>query len=68
MMMQEASRRHVADAGNEADDAVQAEADRRTGNPEEVVQQMREQVEVLVVERLAAALCERGVTGSRVLR
>ena len=49
----------VADAGNEADDAVEPEADRSAGNPDEVVQHMRQQVEVLVVEGLAAAFHAR---------
>jgi len=45
----------VADARDEADDAIEAKADRGAGNFDEVIEQVRQEVEVLVVERLAAA-------------
>src|ERR1700733_10279612 len=45
----------VADAGNEADDAVETEANRGTRNFDEVVEHMRQEVEVFVVEGTAAA-------------
>jgi len=45
----------IADAGDEADDAVQAEADGGAGNFDEVIQHMRQEIEVFVVESLASA-------------
>ena len=40
----------VADAGDEADDAVEAEADGGAGDADEVVEEVREEVEVAVGE------------------
>ena len=40
----------ISHPGNQADDAVDAEADRCPGDAEPVVKHMREQVEVFVIE------------------
>jgi uncharacterized protein YecE (DUF72 family) len=44
----------VADAGDESHDAIEAKADGGTGNSDEIVQHMRQEIEVFVIERLAA--------------
>jgi hypothetical protein len=49
----------IADAGDEADDAVKAEPDGRAGNLDEVVEDVREHVELFVVECLATEAAAR---------
>ena len=48
---------HVAETGNEADDAVESKADGRTGDAEPVVEHMGEQFEVLVGKETTANTC-----------
>ena len=52
--------KNVADAGDEADDAVKAEPDGRAGNLDEVVEEVREHVEVFIVECFPTGAAARG--------
>ena len=54
----------VAEAGDEADEAVEAEADGGAGDAEPVVEQMGEQVEIFVGEKLLGAGAEAGAGGA----
>jgi len=45
--------KHIAQPGDEADDAVQSEANGGTGNAEPVIEQMRQQVEILIRKEVA---------------
>ena len=59
---------HVAEAGDEADEAVEPEADAGAGDAEKVVEQVGEEVEILVGEPAFGALAqgERGDRGSSI--
>jgi hypothetical protein len=60
MMMQEAMPRdQIANPRNEPDNAIEAESDRGAGNLDEVIQHMRQQIQILVVECLSAAFHPR---------
>ena len=50
---------HVPNPRNKSDDAVQSKPDRRPGNPDKVVEQMRQHIHMLVVEQLARRLRPR---------
>jgi len=52
--------KNIADAGDEADDSVQTEADGRAGNLDEIVEEVREHVEVFVVECFPTGAAARG--------
>jgi hypothetical protein len=56
---------HVAEAGNEADEAVEPDADGRAGDAEPVVEQVRVEVEILVGEELLEAGAQGGRSAAR---
>ena len=60
--------KNIAEAGDEADDAVEAEADAGAGDAEKVVEQVGEEIEILIGEPAFGSLAqgERGDRGSSI--